>query len=181
MAPLRRATDNPAIATGGDTSIRVSVSKVDQMINLVGELVITQAMLTETVSNMDPVLHERLVGGLAQLERNTRDLQDSVMSVRMMPINLIFSRFQRVVRDGSVKLGKKIQLRIVGESTELDKGLIEKISDPLNHLVRNSMDHGIELPETRIASGKTPQGTITLGPPIKVGMSSSKCRMTARA
>ena len=160
--PGRRATDKAVISTAGDNSIRVSVVKVDQMINLVGELVITQAMLTETVSNMDPVLHERLVSGLAQLERNTRDLQDSVMSVRMMPINLIFSRFQRVVRDGSGKLGKKIQLSIVGESTELDKGLIEKISDPLNHLVRNSMDHGIESPEERIANGKTPQGTITL-------------------
>ncbi|MCR4303511.1 MAG: chemotaxis protein CheW [Gallionella sp.] len=160
--PGRRTTDKAATSTAGDNSIRVSVVKVDQMINLVGELVITQAMLTETVSNMDPVLHERLVSGLAQLERNTRDLQDSVMSVRMMPINLIFSRFQRVVRDGSVKLGKKIQLRIVGESTELDKGLIEKISDPLNHLVRNSMDHGIESPEERIANGKTPIGTITL-------------------
>ncbi|OFZ67707.1 MAG: chemotaxis protein CheA [Betaproteobacteria bacterium RBG_16_56_24] len=160
--PGRRATDKAVISTAGDNSIRVSVVKVDQMINLVGELVITQAMLTETVSNMDPVLHERLVSGLAQLERNTRDLQDSVMSVRMMPINLIFSRFQRVVRDGSGRLGKKIQLSIVGESTELDKGLIEKISDPLNHLVRNSMDHGIESPEERIANGKTPQGTITL-------------------
>ena len=162
MAPLRRATDNPAIATGGDTSIRVSVSKVDKMINLVGELVITQAMLAETVSGMDQVLHERLVNGLAQLERNTRDLQDSVMSVRMMPINFVFSRFQRVVRDSASKLNKKVQLKIIGEGTELDKGLIEKISDPLTHLVRNSLDHGIELPETRIASGKAPQGTITL-------------------
>src|SRR3989338_4669321 len=162
IAPLRRATDNPAVTAGGDTSIRVSVSKVDKMINLVGELVITQAMLAETVSSMDQVLHERLVNGLAQLERNTRDLQDSVMSVRMMPINFVFSRFQRVVRDSAGKLNKKVQLKIIGEGTELDKGLIEKISDPLNHMVRNSLDHGIELPETRIARGKDPQGTITL-------------------
>ncbi|MDO8263020.1 MAG: chemotaxis protein CheW [Gallionella sp.] len=162
FAPLRRAADNPAIAAGGDTSIRVSVSKVDKMINLVGELVITQSMLAETVSGMDQALHERLVNGLAQLERNTRDLQDSVMSVRMMPINLVFSRFQRVVRDSAGKLNKKVQLKIIGEGTELDKGLIEKISDPLTHLVRNSLDHGIELPETRIARGKDPQGTITL-------------------
>ncbi|OGS96640.1 MAG: hypothetical protein A3H31_07775 [Gallionellales bacterium RIFCSPLOWO2_02_FULL_57_47] len=162
IAPLRRATDNPAVTAGGDTSIRVSVSKVDKMINLVGELVITQAMLAETVSSMDQVLHERLVNGLAQLERNTRDLQDSVMSVRMMPINFVFSRFQRVVRDSAGKLNKKVQLKIIGEGTELDKGLIEKISDPLNHMVRNSLDHGIELPETRIAMGKDPQGTITL-------------------
>lgn len=160
--PGRRATDRAATVTGADTSIRVSVGKVDTMINLVGELVITQAMLAETVSNMDPVLHERLVNGLAQLERNTRDLQDSVMSVRMMPINLVFSRFQRVVRDSAGKLNKKVQLRIIGEGTELDKGLIEKISDPLTHLVRNSLDHGIEFPDERIARGKDPQGTITL-------------------
>jgi two-component system, chemotaxis family, sensor kinase CheA len=160
--PGRRATDRVAAVTGADTSIRVSVGKVDTMINLVGELVITQAMLAETVSSMDPVLHERLVNGLAQLERNTRDLQDSVMSVRMMPINLVFSRFQRVVRDSAGKLNKKVQLKIIGEGTELDKGLIEKISDPLTHLVRNSLDHGIEFPDERIARGKDPQGTITL-------------------
>ena len=162
FAPHRRATDTPTIAAGADTSIRVAVSKVDKMINLVGELVITQAMLAETVSKMDQVMHERLVNGLAQLERNTRDLQDSVMSVRMMPINFVFSRFQRVVRDSAAKLNKKVQLKIIGEGTELDKGLIEKISDPLNHMVRNSLDHGIELPETRIARGKDPIGTITL-------------------
>jgi len=160
--PGRRTTDRVAAVTGADTSIRVSVGKVDTMINLVGELVITQAMLAETVSGMDPVLHERLVNGLAQLERNTRDLQDSVMSVRMMPINLVFSRFQRVVRDSAGKLNKKVQLKIIGEGTELDKGLIEKISDPLTHLVRNSLDHGIEFPDERVARGKDPQGTITL-------------------
>ena len=158
----RRATDNIAAVTGGDSSIRVSVSKVDKMINLVGELVITQAMLAETASKLDQVLHERLINGLSQLERNSRDLQDAVMSVRMMPINLVFSRFHRVVRDGAGKLNKKVQLKIIGEGTELDKGLIEKISDPLNHMVRNSLDHGIELPETRVARGKDPVGTITL-------------------
>ena len=160
--PGRRASDRVAATTGGESSIRVGVGKVDNLVNLVGELVITQAMLAETVSNMDPVLHERLVNGLAQLERNTRDLQESVMSVRMIPISLVFSRFQRVVRDSAVKLNKKVQLKVIGEGTELDKGLIEKISDPLTHLVRNSLDHGIELPDERIAKGKDPQGTITL-------------------
>ncbi len=159
--PQRRASDKAA-AVAAETSIRVSVEKVDQMINLVGELVITQAMLAETVSTMDPVMHERLVNGLAQLERNTRDLQESVMSVRMMPINFVFSRFPRVVRDLAAKLDKKVQLKTVGEGTELDKGLIEKISDPLTHLVRNSLDHGIEHPDERIAKGKDPLGTITL-------------------
>lgn len=155
--PQRRATDRAP-----DTSIRVSIEKVDQLINLVGELVITQAMLAETASKMDPVLHERLINGLAQLERNTRDLQESVMSVRMMPINFVFSRYPRVVRDLAAKLDKKVQLKMVGEGTELDKGLIEKISDPLTHLVRNSLDHGIEQPEEREAKGKDPTGTITL-------------------
>lgn len=158
----RRTTDSAAPASSADTSIRVSVAKVDQMVNLVGELVITQAMLAETISNMDPTLHEGLVSGLSQLERNTRDLQDSVLSVRMMPINLVLTRFQRVVRDNAVKLGKNVKLNIIGEGTELDKGLIEKISDPLNHLVRNSLDHGIELPEVRAAKGKDPLGVITM-------------------
>ena len=158
--PHRRATDK--IPPAAETSIRVSVEKVDQMINLVGELVITQSMLAETASHLDPVLHERLINGLSQLERNTRELQESVMSVRMMPINFVFSRFPRLVRDLATKLDKKVQLKLVGEGTELDKGLIEKISDPLTHLVRNSLDHGIESAEERLASGKDEQGTVTL-------------------
>lgn len=160
--PQRRATDRAPAGAAAETSIRVSVEKVDQMINLVGELVITQSMLAETASHLDPVLHENLVNGLAQLERNSRELQEAVMSVRMMPINFVFSRFPRVVRDLAAKLEKKVQLKMVGEGTELDKGLIEKISDPLTHLVRNSLDHGVELPDERIAKGKDPQGTITL-------------------
>ena len=162
--PHRRATDKaPAVAAAAaETSIRVSVEKVDQMINLVGELVITQSMLAEIASHLDAVLHENLINGLALLERNTRELQESVMSVRMMPINFVFSRFPRLVRDLAGKLDKKVQLKMVGEGTELDKGLIEKISDPLTHLVRNSLDHGIEMPDERIAKGKDPQGTITL-------------------
>ena len=161
--PHRRATDKAPTATAAaETSIRVSVEKVDQMINLVGELVITQSMLAEVASKMDPVVHEQLINGLAQLERNTRELQESVMSVRMMPINFVFSRFPRLARDLAGKLNKKVQLKMVGEGTELDKGLIEKISDPLTHLVRNSLDHGIEMPEERIAKGKDPQGTVTL-------------------
>ena len=152
----------PAAAAGGDSSIRVSVEKVDQLINLVGELVITQAMLLQTSAQMQEAAPERLLNGLAQLERNTRDLQEAVMSIRMMPISFVFSRFPRVVRDLSGKLGKQVELKTQGETTELDKSLIERITDPLTHLIRNSLDHGIESPEKRVAAGKSPTGTITL-------------------
>ncbi len=155
----RRAGDH---ADGEATSIRVGVEKVDQLINLVGELVITQAMLAQQASRLDPVAYERLRTGLGQLEHNTRDLQESVMSIRMMPISFVFSRFPRVVRDLAGKLDKEVELKTVGEGTELDKGLIEKIADPLNHLVRNSLDHGIESPQKRLAAGKPATGTITL-------------------
>jgi two-component system chemotaxis sensor kinase CheA len=151
-----------AAAAAGDSSIRVSVEKVDQLINLVGELVITQAMLLQTAAQMQENAPERLLNGLAQLERNTRDLQESVMSIRMLPISFVFSRFPRVVRDLSGKLGKQVELKTSGETTELDKGLIERIADPLTHLIRNSLDHCIELPEKRVAAGKSPVGTITL-------------------
>ncbi|MBI2277419.1 MAG: chemotaxis protein CheW [Dechloromonas sp.] len=149
-------------AGAAESSIRVGVEKVDQLINLVGELVITQAMLLQTAMQMQENAPERLLNGLVQLERNTRDLQESVMSIRMMPISSVFSRFPRVVRDLSAKLGKQVELKTAGETTELDKGLIERIADPLTHLIRNSLDHGIELPEKRVAAGKRPVGTITL-------------------
>lgn len=157
----RRVSERAGGATE-TSSIRVSVEKVDQLINLVGELVITQAMLAQTAAKLDPVLHESLYQGSAQLERNTRELQESVMSIRMMPISFVFGRFPRVVRDLAGKLNKQVELVTVGENTELDKGLIEKIADPLTHLVRNSLDHGIEVPEIRLAAGKPEKGTITL-------------------
>lgn len=161
-APQRRTADRQLTEAAGEASIRVSVPKIDKLVNLVGELVITQAMMAETISKMDPVLHERLLNGLAQFERNTRDLQESIMSIRMIPINVVFSRFPRLIRDFATKFDKQVQLKTIGENTELDKGLIEKISDPLTHLVRNSLDHGVEFPADRIAKGKDPQGTITL-------------------
>jgi two-component system, chemotaxis family, sensor kinase CheA len=161
--PVASATKSPSVsAATSDSSIRVSVEKVDQLINLVGELVITQAMLLQTSALMQEQAPERLLNGLAQLERNTRDLQESVMAIRMMPISFVFSRFPRVVRDLSSKLGKQVELKTSGETTELDKNLIERIADPLTHLIRNSLDHGIELPEKRQAAGKRPSGTITL-------------------
>lgn len=159
----KASTKANAPATSNEaSSIRVSIEKVDQMINLVGELVITQAMLAQTASQFDPVVFEKLHSGMNQLERNTRDLQESVMSIRMMPISFVFSRYPRVVRDLASKLNKQVELKTVGENTELDKGIIEKIADPLTHLVRNSLDHGIERPENRRAAGKSMQGTITL-------------------
>ena len=157
-----KANTGAAAPVSEASSIRVSIEKVDQMINLVGELVITQAMLAQTASHFDPVVFEKLHSGMNQLERNTRDLQESVMSIRMMPISFVFSRYPRVVRDLASKLNKRVELKTVGENTELDKGLIEKIADPLTHLVRNSLDHGIEVPEKRTAAGKPAQGTITL-------------------
>ena len=160
--PSSKASASASSSTSETSSIRVSIEKVDQMINLVGELVITQAMLAQTASQLDPVIFEKLLSGMSQLERNTRDLQESVMSIRMMPISFVFSRYPRVVRDLAMKLNKRVELKTVGENTELDKGLIEKIADPLTHLVRNSLDHGIEVAEKRIAAGKPAQGTITL-------------------
>ncbi|MXN32347.1 chemotaxis protein CheW [Delftia sp. CH05] len=144
------------------TSIRVSVAKVDQLINLVGELVITQAMLAQNSHGLDASAYQQLLAGLADLDRNTRDLQESVMSIRMIPMSTVFSRFPRMLRDLAGKLGKKIDLITLGEATELDKGLVEKITDPLTHLVRNSVDHGIEMPEERLAAGKSEHGTLTL-------------------
>ena len=144
------------------SSIRVGVEKVDQLINLVGELVITQAMLAETANGLDPALHDRLFNGMAQLERNARDLQEAVMSIRMMPMDYVFSRFPRLVRDLASKLGKQVELVTFGQATELDKSLIERIIDPLTHLVRNSLDHGIEKVEDRLAAGKDPVGQLVL-------------------
>ena len=158
-----KAPTKAAPPAGGDAStLRVSVEKVDQLINLVGELVITQAMLAQNSKGVEAALHQQMAAGLADLERNTRDLQESVMSIRMIPMSVVFNRFPRMLRDLTAKLGKKVEMVTVGEATELDKGLVEKITDPLTHLVRNSCDHGIELPHERTAKGKPEHGTITL-------------------
>ena len=152
----------PAGAGLESSTLRVSVSKVDQLINLVGELVITQAMLAQKSRELDDKDNQPLLAGLADLDRNTRDLQEAVMSIRMIPMSVVFNRFPRMLRDLASKLGKKVELVTQGESTELDKGLVEKITDPLTHLIRNSCDHGIEMPEERRAKGKSEYGTITL-------------------
>jgi two-component system chemotaxis sensor kinase CheA len=159
VAPAgRRGTDKQVVSQNAEaSSIRVGVEKVDQLINLVGELVITQAMLAQKAA-----AHPDLANGMADLERNTRDLQEAVLSIRMLPIAFVFNRFPRMLRDLAAKLGKQVELKTVGEQTELDKGVIEKISDPMTHLVRNAVDHGIESPEARLAAGKPAQGTLTL-------------------
>ncbi len=165
--PKKDADKNAASAE--TTSIRVGIEKVDQLINLVGELVITQAMIEQRVSKLDPILNEDLINSISQLTRNTRDLQESVMSIRMMPMDFVFSRFPRMVRDLASKLNKKVELVTVGANTELDKGLIERIVDPLTHLVRNSVDHGIEMPSARKEKGKDDIGRITLSAAHKGG------------
>jgi two-component system chemotaxis sensor kinase CheA len=154
--------DAPLSALGDSGSIRVSVEKIDELMNTVGELVITQAMLSQLGAAMEGPNAEKLRAGLAQLERNTRELQESVMRVRMLPISFVFSRFPRMVRDLAQRLNKQIDLKLTGEQTELDKTVLEKIGDPLVHLVRNSIDHGIESPEVRVAAGKSPAGTVHL-------------------
>jgi two-component system chemotaxis sensor kinase CheA len=144
------------------SSIRVSTEKIDDLMNSVGELVITQSMLGQFGALLDGAVGERLRAGLAQLERNVRELQESVMRVRMVPISFVFSRFPRMVRDLSQRLGKQVELRMTGGETELDKTVLEKIGDPLIHLVRNSIDHGIESQQQRLASGKDARGTVHL-------------------
>ncbi|AVI61794.1 chemotaxis protein CheA [Halomonas sp. GFAJ-1] len=164
-----KANDKPAKAApkkaaSESSSIRVSVDKVDQIINLVGELIITQSMLDQTVSDLDDqsVGNSSLQNGMSLLQRNARDLQEAVMSIRMIPMEFVFSRFPRVVRDTAGKLNKEIELVTEGKSTELDKSLVERITDPLTHLVRNSLDHGIEMPDEREALGKPRVGKLVL-------------------
>ena len=148
--------------SGEGGSIRVNIDKVDELINLVGELVITQSMLSRFNGDFDFTQLQSLREGLSNLARNTRELQESVMAIRMLPISFGFSRFPRLVRDLSAQLGKKIELKLTGQQTELDKTVLEKIGDPLVHLVRNSLDHGIESVERRREAGKPETGTIEL-------------------
>jgi len=164
IKPAGEGRKSSAGSGTGETSIRVSIDKVDELINTVGELVITQSMLGQfgEVEELNNDHLDKLRDGLAQLERNTRELQESVMRIRMLPISFTFQRFPRLVHDLSSQLGKKVELKMTGEQTELDKTVMEKIGDPLVHLVRNSMDHGIETPDKRIAAGKPETGTVNL-------------------
>jgi len=159
-APVK--TKNAENVSVESTSIRVDVAKVDQLINLVGEIVITQSMMNLLGQSLEGALAEKFQTVANELERNTREIQEAVMSIRMLPVSFVFNRFPRVVRDLSSKLGKKIDLIIEGGETELDKGLTEKLVDPLTHLVRNSIDHGIEAEAVRVERGKNPTGTVVL-------------------
>ncbi len=165
----RRQPQNPwqQSPVGEASSIRVSIQKIDALINLVGELVITQSMLSQCGQDLSSPRAEHSIGGrlrdgLAQLARNTRALQESVLGIRMVPISFSFNRFPRLVRDLGHKLRKNVELRVSGENTELDKTVMEKISDPLVHLIRNALDHGIETPEARRAAGKPETGVLHL-------------------
>ena len=151
-----------AAAAKASNSIRVDTTKIDALINMMGEVVITQSMLSLITENFSMDKLPQLEKGLSQLERHIRDMQQSVMNIRMVPISFVFSRFPRLVHDISTKLGKKIELKLIGESTEVDKAVVELISDPIVHLIRNSLDHGIEMPSDRIADGKPETGTIEL-------------------
>ncbi|MGH8214210.1 MAG: chemotaxis protein CheA, partial [Rhodanobacteraceae bacterium] len=159
-APAPAAPEAGAHADAG--SIRVSTAKVDALINMVGELVITQSMLGDIGEHFSLERLARLREGLAQLDRTTRELQDSVMRIRMLPIAAVFHRFPRMVRDLEHRLGKRVRLELHGESTEVDKTVLERIGDPLVHLVRNAVDHGLETPEARTAAGKPEVGTLRL-------------------
>lgn len=179
VAPSSTAALNPAItpkntqvevkaatkktaASAPDATLRVETSKIDTLVNLAGELVITQSMLTLIGNELTGEIGERLKTALNELERNTREMQEAVMSVRMLPVSFVFNRFNRLVRDLSEQLGKNVNLVIEGGNTEIDKGMIEKLVDPLTHLVRNSLDHGIEKPDIRLAAGKAEIGQLFL-------------------
>ncbi len=163
QAASDKAPSSGRKSTSSDaSSIRVGIDKIDNLINMVGELVITQSMLGQLSTDFEMSKIPKLMEGLSQLELNTRELQESVMRIRMLPISFAFSRFPRMVRDLGQRLGKKIHLEMRGENTELDKTVMEKIGDPLVHLVRNAVDHGIELPEQRRAAGKDEEGHIIL-------------------
>lgn len=166
-APAGRA--EPKADDKMTSSIRVATAKVDGLVDIVGELVITQTMLTQLVQDFTPDRSAQLQAGVAQLERHTRNLQDAVLGIRMLPLGFVFSRLPRLARDVSTLLGKQVELEISGDRTELDKAIIERISDPLIHLVRNSIDHGIESPQERVDAGKSAHGTIRLNAYHKAG------------
>ena len=151
----------PPKKVGGGT-IRVDLDKIDRLVNLVGEVVITQSMLSAQSMGLSMDQYPQLINGVEELSQHTRELQEAVMSIRMQPVKSVFSRMPRIVRDLSAKLSKKIRLDMSGEGTEVDKTVVELLGDPLTHMIRNSIDHGIEAPDVRVAAGKPEEGVINL-------------------
>ncbi len=162
-APATQANGAPATTQAPSPSIRVDVDKVDRLVNLVGELVINQAMLVQLGTYLPPELGSGLITGLETMSQHLRELQESVMAIRAQPVRSVFSRMPRLMRELSVQLGKDVKLVLTGEATEIDKTVIEQLADPLTHLLRNALDHGIEPPDARQAAGKPRHGTIHLG------------------
>ena len=160
--PHDKDKEATAGAAGAAATVRVDTAKIDTMVNMVGELVIAQSMLISQTETLHADVHRKLAHSLNDLSRRTRELQEAVMAVRMQPVKSIFSRMNRLVRDLSRQLGKEIKLVTFGENTEIDKTIIEKLSDPITHMIRNAADHGLEMPEKRMENGKTAEGTIRL-------------------
>ncbi|MGF9562883.1 chemotaxis protein CheA [Neorhizobium sp. JUb45] len=161
-APAAAANNAAAAANAAGQTIRVDLDRVDRLINLVGELVINQAMLSQSVVENDASGTSAVNMGLEELQQLTREIQDSVMAIRAQPVKPVFQRMSRIVREVADMVGKSIRLVTEGENTEVDKTVIDKIAEPLTHMIRNAVDHGIESPEKREAAGKDPEGTIKL-------------------
>jgi len=158
--PVKEAATSKKAAT---STIRVNLDKIDLLMNNVGDLVITNAMLTQYSTTIkEHKVRTSVLERLELLERHIREMQDSIMSIRMVPMESIYSKFPKVVRDISKKLNKKIAFEHEGDTVEIDKAMIEGLTDPLMHIIRNSLDHGIEMPDERVAAGKPESGTITI-------------------
>ncbi|MGF7176695.1 chemotaxis protein CheA [Azospirillum doebereinerae] len=156
-------------APGGKGTIRVDLDRVDRLVDMVGELVITEATLTQLCRELDSRTQRRMIAALKGLSAHSRKLQDAVMAIRMQPVKSIFARMPRMVRDLAGRLGKTVELSMAGEATEVDKTIIEELADPLTHMIRNALDHGIERPEDRRAAGKPECGTVFLSAENKGG------------
>ena len=175
------AKDGAAAATPQVSSIRVDLDKLEKVVNLVGEIVISQAMLTEHMGALSTEKFGGLIKGIEELSQHTRSLQDSVMAMRAQPVKSVFQRMPRLVREVAAATGKKVRLVLHGEETEIDKTVIEQLYDPLVHMMRNSVDHGIETPEERAPRASRPRAQCGCRPAMPAGASSSRSPMTAKA
>lgn len=165
-APTPPAAPAKPAASGGAAAaksvVRVDLDRIERLVNLVGELVINQAMLSQSLEQSGLSPHSDAMNGLEEFQRLTRDIQDSVMMIRAQPVKSLFQRMSRIVREASSAVGKDVRLHTFGESTEVDKTVIERLADPLTHMIRNAVDHGLETKEERVAAGKSPQGSVNL-------------------